>query len=74
MRNASSWILPIAKHVSGIIGARILFVYALPHPKLMSYYANTLGFRTLPPDLERFLYDRVKPDSDKGCVFMFQPL
>ena len=37
-------------------------------------YANTLGFRTLPPDLERFLYDRVKPDSDKGCVFMFQPL
>ena len=68
------FILPIAKHVSGIIGARILFVYALPCPRLMSYYANTLGFRTLPPDLERFLYDRVKPDSDEGCVFMFQPL
>lgn len=68
------FILPIAKHVAGIIGARILFVYALPYPRLMSYYANTLGFRTLPPDLERFLYDRVKPDSDEGCVFMFQPL
>ena len=68
------FILPIAKHVSRIIGARILFVYALPHPKLMSYYANTLGFRTLPRELERFLYDRVKPDSDEGCVFMFQPL
>ena len=68
------FILPISKHVSGIIGARILFVYALPHPKLMSYYANTLGFRTLPRELERFLYDRVKPDSDEGCVFMFQPL
>ena len=37
-------------------------------------YANTLGFRTLPRELERFLYDRVKPDSDEGCVFMFQPL
>ena len=68
------FILPIAKHVSRIIGARILFVYALPHPKLMSYYANTLGFRTLPRELEKFLYDRVKPDSDEGCVFMFQPL
>ena len=68
------FILPIAKYVSRIIGARILFVYALPHHKLMSYYANTLGFRTLPRELERFLYDRVKPDSDEGCIFMFQPL
>ena len=69
-----TFILPIVRFAAQIVGARFLYVYALPRPKLISYYAREMGFRRLPDNLSEFLYARVKPDSDDGCIFMFQPL
>ena len=70
----NTFILPIARRAAEIVGMRFLYIYALPQPRLISYYENELGFQRLPEKLAKFLYERVKPDSDGGCVFMFQQL
>ena len=70
----NTFILPVVRFAAQIIGARFLYVYALPIPRLILHYAQEMGFRQLPDGLAGFLYERVKPDSDKGCVFMLQPL
>lgn len=69
----SAFILPLAKSVSALAGARCLCVYALPVRKLVDYYGK-LGFSRLPPEQEQFVHGRIKPDYDKGCIFMYQPL
>ena len=70
----NTFILPIARYAARIVGMRFLYIYALPQSRLISYYEKEMGFRRLPKELEKFLYERVKPDSDGGCVFMFQQL
>ena len=65
------FILPIVKHSAGIIGAKWLCVYSLPRPGLVKYY-ETLGFRSLAPDDEAFVYSHVKPKYDTDCIFMYQ--
>lgn len=65
------FILPIVKHVAGIVGAKWLCVYSLPETGLMKYY-ESLGFRSLAPDDEAFVYSHVKPKYDDGCIFMYQ--
>ena len=65
------FILPIVKHVAGIVGAKWLSVYSLPEAGLMKYY-ESLGFRSLAPDDEAFVYSHVKPKYDDGCIFMYQ--
>ena len=69
----SAFILPLAKSVSELVGARCLCVYALPVRKLVDYYGK-LGFSRLPSEQEQFVHGRIKPDYDKDCVFMYQPL
>ena len=65
------FILPVVKHVAGIVGAKWLSVYSLPEAGLMKYY-ESLGFRSLAPDDEAFVYSHVKPKYDDGCIFMYQ--
>lgn len=65
------FILPIVKHTAGIVGAKWLCVYSLPMSGLMKYY-ETLGFRSLAPDDEAFVYSHVKPKYDTDCIFMYQ--
>ncbi len=69
------FILPIARAAASLVGAQLLCVFALPERKLLDYYTQTLGFSRLPSaELESFVYDRVKQDYDKGCVFLYQAL
>lgn len=65
------FILPVVKHVAGIVGAKWLSVYSLPEAGLKKYY-ESLGFRSLAPDDEAFVYSHVKPKYDDGCIFMYQ--
>ena len=66
-----NFVLPLVRHVSSLIGARLLCLYALPKASLIRYY-HTLGFRQFDSVRNEFVYDRVKPKYDRGCVFMFR--
>ena len=39
----------------------------------MKHY-KTLGFRSLAPDDEAFVYSHVKPKYDADCIFMYQSI
>lgn len=68
-----NFILPIAKEISKYIGAKALFVFALPEKKLLSYY-KSLNFSRLSKESENKLHNRLRPNYDKGCIFMWQSL
>lgn len=68
-----AFVLPIVKHVVGVVGAKWLCIYSLPKAKLVKYY-ESLGFRSLTSDEEAFVYSHVKPEYDSGCLFMYQSL
>ena len=67
------FVLPLVRHVSSLIGARLLCLYALPVPRLIRYY-ETLGFRRLDARGTDFVHGRIKPKYDQGCVFMFRSI
>lgn len=67
------FIIPIVRHVADIVGAKWLCVYSLPEPGLMKHY-KSLGFRSLAPDDEAFVYSHVKPKYDTDCIFMYQSI
>ena len=67
------FVLPLVRHVSSLIGARLLCLYALPVPRLIRYY-ETLGFRRLDAAGTDFVHGRIKPKYDQGCVFMFRSI
>lgn len=68
-----SFILPIVKDISSRVGAKYLYIYALPENRLMEHY-QTMGFSKLPKKQAKFVYRHVKPAYDKYCVFMWQPI
>ena len=65
------FVQPLVRHVSSLIGARLLCLYALPVSRLIRYY-ETLGFRRLDAAGAEFVHGRIKPKYDQGCVFMFR--
>lgn len=65
------FILPIVDDVSVVIGARYLYIFALPYSKLINNYKN-LNFSRLPFVDEFFIHRRMKPRYDKNCIFMCQ--
>lgn len=67
----AKFILPLIKEISLYVGAKILYIYALPHNKLMSHYEK-MGFKTVSGKPEKFIYSHVKPAYDKGCRLMCQ--
>ena len=68
----NDFIRPIAEKAADYIGARILYIFALPYPKLMKHYQEKYGFVRLPSAAEAKLHCRIKPIYDKSCVFMYQ--
>lgn len=64
------FVLPLVRHVSSLVGARLLCLYALPKPCLISYYEKTLGFSKLEESEANFIYGHIKPKYDQDCVFM----
>lgn len=69
----NEFILPLVKKISMYVGAHLLYIYALPHYKLMEHY-RTMGFNTTSYKAELFVYRHVKPAYDKSCRFMFQKI
>lgn len=69
-----SFILPLAKQASEIIACKDLFVFAIDHPKLVSYYKTILGFKELTDTNEKQFFEYAAPDYDEGCRFLYFPL
>jgi len=68
------FIIPIVREVHEYVGAEYLYIFALPYNKLMTHY-ETMGFSRLSDKKqERFVCKHVKPNYDKGCIFMFQKI
>lgn len=65
------FIQPIAKDISSKLGAKFLYIFALPYRDLISYY-RTMDFERLDKQKENRLHRRIKPRYDKSCVFMYQ--
>ena len=66
-----NYILPKAEEAQRIIGAEILYIYALPRTKLINRYKG-YGFTQLVPFQQKYLERRFRPGYDRGCVFMYQ--
>lgn len=69
----SDFILPIAEYASHSIGARILYIFALPHDTLIEHYKN-FGFMRLTRKQEKQLHKRLKNNYDTACIFMYRPI
>lgn len=67
----SDFILPIIENISNYVGAKFLYIFALPFEHLLERYVE-YGFQRLPQKEEEDLHSRLKPQYDKGCIFMFQ--
>ena len=68
------FVLPLARWSASVVGARWLCIYALPEKRLLAYYGEKLGFARLSPEQEAFVHSHVKPQYDRGCIFMYQEL
>lgn len=67
----TDFIKPVAKEVAEKIGASILFIYALPEPRLLERYSE-YGFTRLSKEEEVALHNRIRPRYDDSCIFMYQ--
>jgi len=70
----NTFIKPVIEKAAEYVGAEIIYIFALPYPKLLLQYQERYGFRRLPRKSEARLHRRIKPRYDEGCVFMFQPI
>ena len=69
----SRLIAPFVKEHAKTLGIYMLYIFALPHERLMKTYED-YGFYRLPPKAENQLHQRLKPAYDASCIFMYQPL
>ncbi len=67
-------IRPIIKETAELIGVRIIYIFALPEEKLISYYHDALEFARLSIEQENKMHDRIRPEYDRDCIFMYQRL
>ena len=68
-----TFILPLVREISKYVGAKVLYIYALPENKLMGHY-QTIGFQMFPSKQAKYVYRHVKPFYDQSCIFMWQPI
>lgn len=69
----NSFIQPIIKKVSKIIGLKIIYIFSLPEDKVINNYVK-YGFARLDKRDERKLHRKIRPQYDKTCIFMYQLL
>lgn len=63
------FILPICKETSKLIGAKFIYIFALPYKKLIEYY-KSMNFSRLSLQEEINVHKRIRPRYDNGCIFM----
>ena len=66
-------IMTRAQAVQAFIGAKILYIFALPYESLLNYY-KSVGFRRLSEKNEAYIHKTNKPTYDDSCIFMYQLL
>lgn len=68
-----SFVLPLVDYARSFVGAKALYIYALPQDRLIQHYME-MGFERLGEDEEQFVHEHIKPKYDDGCIFMYQML
>ena len=69
----NDFILQIVDDVAHSIGARILYIFALPYDELIKHYKK-YGFNRLKSTQEKQLHKRLKNVYDSECIFMYKPI
>ena len=64
----------IIEETAKLIGVRIVYIFALPKDKLLSYYQGAFDFSRLSEEQENKMHNRIRPAYDKDCIFMYQVL
>jgi len=67
------FIIPTVNYGAELFGIQALHIYALPEDELIEHY-GTFGFSRLPPEMEKYIHEHLKPDYDEKCIFMYQIL
>lgn len=67
------FILPLTRFIQTFLGAKALYIFALPEDKLIEHYEE-MGFSRLSKEKEKYVHSHVKPKYDEGCIFMYQIL
>ena len=50
----------------------MIYIFALPIEKLIGYYNDKLEFSRLHEIEEEKMHNRIRPEYDKDCIFMYQ--
>ena len=66
-------VVPLVLKFAESLGIYLLYIFALPQPKLIETY-HDYGFQRLSDKAEGLLHKRLKPSYDESCIFMFQTL
>ena len=69
----SELIVPFVKEHAKTLGICMLYLFALPFPKLIQAY-KSYGFKRLTAKEENLLHQRLKPNYDASCIFMYRLL
>lgn len=69
----TDFILPLIEKAAETIGIKVLYIFALPEPGLIHRYEK-YGFQRLTSEWEVAIHQRLKPNYDKDCIFMYQVL
>ena len=69
----SKLIAPFIQSHAETIGICVIYLFSLPHERLIKTYEN-YGFHRLPTKAEEQLHQRMKPSYDQSCIFMYQLL
>ena len=67
------FVLPLTHFIQTFLGAKALYIFALPEDKLIEHYEE-MGFTRLSAEKEKYVHSHVKPKYDDGCIFMYQIL
>ena len=67
------FIIPTVNYGAELFGIQAIHIYALPEDELLDHY-STFGFSRLPPEMEAYIHQHLKPDYDERCIFMYQIL
>ncbi len=68
-----SLIIPFVFQLAANLGIYVIYIFALPYPKLITTYEK-YGFQRLSSEAELALHRRLKPNYDQSCIFMYQTL
>ena len=66
----TEFIIPMIEEAAKYIGVKMVYLFALPHDRLIGRYQR-YGFRRLPEEQENDLHRRLKPRYDESCRFMY---